>query len=121
MVSLCSPGFPGTHYVDQTGLELTELYLPLPLSARIKEVGYHMVVPGMLNQEFHGTLVLGKIGDIRMEIVRKPVLANICLSFSVLHGEPSKLLVVCSGYHYSSEDLNKEPVGESKEDSGAVS
>ena len=29
-VSLCSPGFPGTHSVDQVGLELVELILPLP-------------------------------------------------------------------------------------------
>jgi hypothetical protein len=29
-VSLCSPGCPGTHSVDQAGLELTEIYLPLP-------------------------------------------------------------------------------------------
>ena len=25
-VSLCSPGCPGTYYVDQVGLELTELH-----------------------------------------------------------------------------------------------
>jgi len=30
MVSLCSPGCPRTHSVDQVGLELTEI--PLPLS-----------------------------------------------------------------------------------------
>jgi hypothetical protein len=29
-VSLCSPGCPGTHSVDQAGLELTEIHLPLP-------------------------------------------------------------------------------------------
>ena len=30
-VSLCkSPGCPGTHYVDQDGLKLTEICLPLP-------------------------------------------------------------------------------------------
>ena len=28
-VSLCSPGCPGTHSVDQAGLELTEICLPL--------------------------------------------------------------------------------------------
>jgi len=27
---MCSPGCPGTHSVDQTGLELTETCLPLP-------------------------------------------------------------------------------------------
>jgi hypothetical protein len=31
-VSLCSPGCPGTHSVDQAGLELTEIHLPLPPS-----------------------------------------------------------------------------------------
>ena len=29
-VSLCSPGCFGTHHVDQAGLELTEIDLPLP-------------------------------------------------------------------------------------------
>ena len=29
-VSLCSPGCPGTRSVDQAGLELTEIHLPLP-------------------------------------------------------------------------------------------
>jgi hypothetical protein len=29
-VSLCSPGCPGAHFVDQAGLELTEICLPLP-------------------------------------------------------------------------------------------
>jgi hypothetical protein len=28
-VSLCSPGCSGTHSVDQAGLELTEIHLPL--------------------------------------------------------------------------------------------
>lgn len=28
--SLCSPGSPVTHCVDQVGLELAEIYLPLP-------------------------------------------------------------------------------------------
>ena len=28
--TLCSTGCPGTHYVDQAGLELTEIHLPLP-------------------------------------------------------------------------------------------
>ena len=29
-VSLCSPGCPGTHSINQAGLELTEIHLPLP-------------------------------------------------------------------------------------------
>jgi hypothetical protein len=28
--SLCGPGHPGTYYVHQAGLKLTEVYLPLP-------------------------------------------------------------------------------------------
>ena len=28
-VSLCSPGYPGTHFVDKAGLKLTETHLPL--------------------------------------------------------------------------------------------
>ena len=27
---LCSPGWPGTHHVDQAGLKLTESHLPFP-------------------------------------------------------------------------------------------
>ena len=27
---LCNPGYPGTHSVDQAGLELTDIHLPLP-------------------------------------------------------------------------------------------
>jgi hypothetical protein len=29
-VSLCSPGCPKTHSVDQAGLKITEIHLPLP-------------------------------------------------------------------------------------------
>jgi hypothetical protein len=29
-ISLCSPGSPGTHSIDQAGLESTEICLPLP-------------------------------------------------------------------------------------------
>ena len=29
-LSLCSPGCPGTCLIDQAGLQLTEIYLPLP-------------------------------------------------------------------------------------------
>jgi hypothetical protein len=32
---------PGTHYVDQAGLKLTEICLPLLLSARIKNMGHY--------------------------------------------------------------------------------
>ena len=30
-VSLCNPGCPGTHSIDQAALKLTEILLPLPL------------------------------------------------------------------------------------------
>ena len=40
-VSLCSPGCPETCSVDQAGLELTEIRLPLPPSAGIKGVHHH--------------------------------------------------------------------------------
>jgi hypothetical protein len=30
-IALCSLGWPGTHYVEQAGLGLTELLLPRPL------------------------------------------------------------------------------------------
>jgi hypothetical protein len=38
MVSPCSPGCPGTHSVDQAGLELTEILLPLPLSGSMRDL-----------------------------------------------------------------------------------
>ena len=28
-VSLCSPGWPETHFIDQAGLELMEVHLPI--------------------------------------------------------------------------------------------
>jgi hypothetical protein len=31
IVSLCSFGYPGIHYVDQSDLILTEIYFPLPI------------------------------------------------------------------------------------------
>jgi len=37
----CSSGWPGTHYVDQNGLELTEIHLSLPLNAGIKGASYY--------------------------------------------------------------------------------
>ncbi|ERE78262.1 carbohydrate sulfotransferase 5 [Cricetulus griseus] len=46
-VSLCNrPRYPGTSFVDQAGLELTEILLPLPLSAEIK--GVHTTIRQML-------------------------------------------------------------------------
>jgi hypothetical protein len=38
---LCSPGCPGTHFVDQAGLELTEICLPLSWSLGFKGVGHN--------------------------------------------------------------------------------
>jgi hypothetical protein len=40
-VSLCSPGCPGTHSVDQAGLELS--LLSLPLEAGIKGLCHHLL------------------------------------------------------------------------------
>lgn len=37
-VSLPSPSCPGIHYVDQAGLDLKEIHLPLPLCAGIEDV-----------------------------------------------------------------------------------
>ncbi|GAB1300740.1 Ras-related protein Rab-40C [Apodemus speciosus] len=39
-VSLCSPGQPGTRYIDQAGLELSAMHLPLPPRAGIKGIDY---------------------------------------------------------------------------------
>lgn len=34
-VSVCRPGYPGTSYIDQTVLKLTEVLLPLPRKSGI--------------------------------------------------------------------------------------
>jgi hypothetical protein len=39
-VSLCSPGCPGTHFVDQAGLE-SEIHLPLPPKCWITGMRHH--------------------------------------------------------------------------------
>lgn len=36
MLLICSPCLPATHYVEQMGLKLTEVHLPLPLSAKVE-------------------------------------------------------------------------------------
>jgi hypothetical protein len=42
LVSLCSPGCPGTHFIDQAGLKLTQKSACLSLpSAGIKGVCHH--------------------------------------------------------------------------------
>lgn len=40
-MSLCIPGWPGTHYVDQTYLKLTVIALPVSPSTGIKGIHYH--------------------------------------------------------------------------------
>jgi hypothetical protein len=40
-VSLCSPGCPGTHFVDWAGLELRNPPASASLSAGIKDVRHH--------------------------------------------------------------------------------
>ena len=35
-VSLCSPGYPGTQFVDRASLELIEIHLPLPPMLELK-------------------------------------------------------------------------------------
>ena len=49
-VSLCDPGWPGTHCVYQAGLELTWVCLPLSPSAEIKVLCFHfwlsIFIPG---------------------------------------------------------------------------
>jgi hypothetical protein len=42
-VSLWSPGYPGTQFVDQAGLELTEIHLPLLPKCWIKGVHHHCI------------------------------------------------------------------------------
>ena len=37
----CNPGWLRTHYVDQIGLKLTEIHLPLLPNARIKDMWYY--------------------------------------------------------------------------------
>jgi hypothetical protein len=40
MVSLCSPGCPETHCVNQAGPKFIEIYLPLPMKYCIKDIYY---------------------------------------------------------------------------------
>jgi hypothetical protein len=44
-VSLCSPGCPGTHFVDQAGLELRNLPVSAPPSAGTEGVRHHARLP----------------------------------------------------------------------------
>jgi hypothetical protein len=71
-VSLCSPGCPGIHYVDQARLEFTEICQPMLLSAGIKDVYYctQLQVPlcqshGLISCVGHGSKMsnLLKIAD----------------------------------------------------------
>ena len=41
-VSLCSLGCPGTRSVDQAGLELTKIHLPLPPHVGSKGLHHHL-------------------------------------------------------------------------------
>jgi hypothetical protein len=48
-VSLCIPGCPGTHFVDQAGLELRN---PLASASQVLGLKACATTPGLLN--FHG-------------------------------------------------------------------
>jgi hypothetical protein len=41
-VFLCSPDCPGIHFVDQPGLELTDIQLPLPASVGTKSMRHQV-------------------------------------------------------------------------------
>jgi hypothetical protein len=56
-VSLCSPGSPGTCFVDQAGLKLTEITLPCLHSAGIKGVYRH----ALLEMVFHDKYTTDKV------------------------------------------------------------
>ena len=43
-VSLCSAGCPGTHSVDQAGLELMEVCLPPPVPGYIRNLNQSMQI-----------------------------------------------------------------------------
>jgi hypothetical protein len=45
-VSLCSPSCPRTHSVNQAGLELTEIHLPLPFDCWIEGTRHHCLAGG---------------------------------------------------------------------------
>jgi hypothetical protein len=47
-VSLCSPGCPGTHYVDQAGLELRD-----PPASRVLGLKACATTPGQVMQYFY--------------------------------------------------------------------
>ena len=51
-VSLCSPGWPRTHYADQAGLELTWICQPLPPKCSNEKCG-HMCVHSYVQIQVH--------------------------------------------------------------------
>jgi hypothetical protein len=68
LLFLCIPGWSGTCYIDQVGLELTEIYFPCLPSTGIK--GMYATMPSFFNlvinmfvQYFSKDLKIGKFAD----------------------------------------------------------
>ena len=51
ILSVCSPRWPGTHYVDYAGLELSDSHLPQPLESRLKG----LFTPGVVVHAFNSS------------------------------------------------------------------
>jgi hypothetical protein len=63
---VCSPGYPRTGSADQAGLELSEIYLPLPPSTGIK--GVHLQHPADISTSIHFIVIedkLSRTNDIK--------------------------------------------------------
>ena len=68
-VSLCSLGCPGTHSVDQAGLELTEIHLPLP-PLGLKE---HRTIPALRKSTRSSSPLLYQLSHRRSPITSRVI------------------------------------------------
>jgi hypothetical protein len=76
-VSLCSHGWPGTHFVDQSGLKVTEIHLPLTHFLP-KECGILGVTSNFISASTQAP---------RLSVHANPVLVRNSISLTKHHGQ----------------------------------
>ena len=94
-VSLCSfEACPGAHSVDQTGLELTEILLPLPPKCWIKGVRHHHPAFAVSIVSFQDTaegqifiLIMSVLLVFIHEIFYQIIVNTVAFCFNVLTGK----------------------------------
>ena len=98
MVSLCSPGCSETHYVDQTGLELTEDPLPLFLKSE-----WHLINIWKLLHTFW-----------LLRIFKSQVVVKHTFNSSIWEAEPGRSLILRPAWSTDrvpgQPELQKEPL-----------